>query len=271
MFKTIFSFEFKSWLKSWQFYLYSGIFFFLGLLFMGSSLGFFDAVTVTTTSLNKMNSPLMINLLIEGYNSMVYFLFFTIFCASNYKDYKHNMHHIFYSYPFTKTNYLLGKFLSSFLITLIVSFFIGFGIFVATLLPWANPELLGPSHYWNYAQAYLINILANMLLIGMIVFVLTTLARNVYVGFVSVIAIVVILGVVSNIASDMENEILAILIDPSGMEGLSYYTKYWTIDEYNTADLPIGKWFLINRLIWFGVTLGFAAFLDRKSTRLNSS
>lgn len=228
---------------------------------MGSSLGFFDAVTVTTTSLNKMNSPLMINLLIEGVNRLLYFLFPTIIGASIYKDYKHNMHQIFYSYPFTKTNYLLGKFLSSFLITLIVSFFIGFGIFVATLLPWANPELLGPNHYWNYAQAYLINILPNMLLIGMIVFVLTTLARNVYVGFVSVIAIVVILGVVSNIASDMENEILAILIDPSGMEGLSYYTKYWTIDEYNTADLPIGKWFLINRLIWFGVTLGFAAFL----------
>jgi len=114
MFKTIFSFEFKRWIKNWQFYLYAAIFFFLGLLLMGSSLGYFDALTVTTTSLTKMNSPLMISIMIEGVNQLLYFLFPTIIGAAIYRDYKYNMHQIFYSYPFTKTNYLLGKFLCIF-------------------------------------------------------------------------------------------------------------------------------------------------------------
>lgn len=263
MFKTIFSFEFKRWIKNWQFYLYAGIFFFLGLLLMGSSLGYFDNFTVTSTSLTKMNSPLMISMLIEGANRLLYFLFPTIIGAAIYRDYKYNMHQIFYSYPFTKTNYLLGKFLSAFLITLIIALFIGLGVFVATLLPWANPDLLGPNTFWNYAQAFLINVIPNMLLIGIIVFAITTLTRSVYVGFASVIAIVIILGVVSSLTANMDNEILGMLLDPSGMEALGYYTKYWTIDELNTNNLPIEKWYLINRAIWLGVALIFAGVLYR--------
>lgn len=261
MFKTIFSFEFKRWIKGWQFYLYAGIFFFLGFFLMGSGLGFFDAVTVTTTSAKVSNTPLVISMLIEGANNLLYFLFPTIIGASIYRDYKYNMHQIFYSYPFTKTNYLLGKFLSAFSITFIISAFIGLGIFIATLMPMANSDLLGPNVFWNYAQAYLLNVIPNMLLIGIIVFTVTTLSRSVYVGFISIIAIIIIIGVVNSIAADMDNEIIAMLIDPSGMQALQYYTKYWTVDEFNTNNLPVEKWYLVNRAIWLGMTMIFAVLL----------
>ena len=56
----------------------------------------------------------MISIMIEGVNQLLYFLFPTIIGAAIYRDYKYNMHQIFYSYPFTKTNYLLGKFLCIF-------------------------------------------------------------------------------------------------------------------------------------------------------------
>lgn len=261
MFKTIFSFEFKRWIKSWQFYLYTGIFFLLGFFLMADLLGFFDSFSVTSTSLEIVNSPLMINALIEGMNRLMYFLFPTIIGASIYRDYKYNAHQIFYSYPFTKTNYLLGKFLSAFSITLLISIAIGLGIFIATLLPFGNQELLGPNIFWNYAQAYLWNVIPNMLLIGMIVFTVTTLSRSIYVGFISVIAIIILLSVVSSAASNLENEELAMLIDPTGMQSLSYYTKYWTIDELNTHNLPLEKWYILNRAIWLGVTAIFAGVL----------
>src|SRR5699024_562386 len=231
MFFFIFSFELKRWFKSWQLYLYILLFFGLGVFLMGSSIGFFDSVAVTSTSLTQMNSPLMISALLEGLNRLLYFLFPTIIVAAIYKDYKYRIYQIFYSYPFTKSSYLLGKFLSAFLVCLIISIFAGIGIYIATLLPWANPELIGPNHFWNYAQSYLINILPNMFLIGSIVFVITTLSRSVYVGFASVIGLTILMGVVNNLAADLDNEILAALIDPSGMQALEYYTQYWTIDE----------------------------------------
>lgn len=263
MFATIFSFEFKRWLKTWQFYLYAFIFFGLGLFLMGASIGFFDEVSVTTTSLNWMNSPLMISILIEGTTRFLYFFFPTIIGAGIYRDFKYKAHHIFFSYPFTKTSYLMGKFWSAFCITLLISAFIGLGMFVATLLPWANQELLGPSLFWNYAQAYVFNIIPNMLLIGAIIFVITTLARSVYAGFAAVIAISIILGMVNSISGDLDNKVLAALIDPSGIEALQYYTKYWTINEANTQNLPIGKYFILNRAIWTGVALLFLLSLAR--------
>src|SRR5690625_6828229 len=123
-----------------------------------------------------------------------------------------------------------------------------------------------------------------MLLIWIIVFTVTTLSRGGYVEFISIIAIIIIIGVVNSIAADMDNEIIAMLIDPSGMQALQYYTKYWTVDEFNTNNLPVEKWYLVNRAIWLGMTMIFAVLLfllfnfseqpinlDRQITRLNSS
>src|SRR5690625_5616648 len=175
MFKTIFSFEFKRWIKGWQFYLYAGIFFFLGFFLMGTGLGFFDAVTVTTTSAKVSNTPLVISMLIEGANNLLYFLFPTIIGASIYRDYKYNMHQIFYSYPFTKTNYLLGKFLSAFSIPFIIRPFIGLVMFIASLMPMANSDSFGPNVFWNSAKACFLHVFPDMLLVAIFVFTVTTI------------------------------------------------------------------------------------------------
>src|SRR5699024_8880246 len=37
--------------------------------------------------------------------------------------------------------------------------------------------------------------------------------------------------------------------------------KYWTIDEFNTSNLPVEKWYLVNRAIWLGVAFIFAGVL----------
>src|SRR5699024_6112078 len=141
----------------------------------------FDSVTVTTSDPTNVNSPMALNSFLGGFSNLLYFLFPTIIGAAIYRDYKYNTHHILYAYPFSKTSYLLGKFLSGFFITFFISLFIGIGMYLATLIPWGNPEMLGPNLLWNYVQVYLLTIIPNMLFIGIIVFVVTTLSRSVYV------------------------------------------------------------------------------------------
>jgi ABC-2 type transport system permease protein len=235
----------------------------MGFLAMASAVGVFDGVTVTTTSLMHMNSPYMLNSFIEGFNNLLYFLFPSIIGASIYRDYQYNAHHILYSYPFSKPDYLLGKFLSSFLITLLISLSIGAGIFIATFLPWANEQLIGTNHLWSYVQVYLMNVIPNMIFIGVIVFVVTTLSRSVYVGFVSVVILLILQGIINGLTGDMNNEQLAALLEPSGMEAINYYTKYWTVDEYNFNNLPLEKWYILNRLIWMGVAVLFLVVLGK--------
>lgn len=262
MFGTIFSFEFKRWLKNWVFYLYLAIFFALGFFSMASVVGVFDFLNVTSTSLIKMNSPLMLNGLIEGFTTFLYFLFPSIIGASIYRDYQYNMHYVLYSYPFSKLNYLAGKFLSSFLITLLISLSIGVGMFLATLLPWANDLLLGPNSLWNYAQVYLFSTIPNILFYGSIVFVVVTLSRSVYIGFIAIVIVIILQAILSGLAGDTSNKELVALLDLSGYRAIEYYTSNWSIDEINTKNLPIEKWYILNRLIWLGVSVLFLVLLS---------
>lgn len=263
MFGTIFSFELKRWFKNWTFYLYIAIFFTLCFFAMVSSLGMFDSVKNTTSSLRFVNSPLMLNSFIYSFNSLLYFLFPSIIGASIYRDYKYNVHHVLYAYPFSKVDYLAGKFLSSFLVTLMISLSMGVAAFIATLLPWANETLVGPNNIMNYVQVYLFNVIPNMLFMGAIVFAVVTLTRNVYIGFVVILILIILQGVVGGIASDLDNRVVAALIDPTGGQALRYYTQYWTVNEMNYNGLPLEKWFIINRLIWLGVTAFFLVLLGK--------
>lgn len=255
MFKTVFSFELKRWFKSWVFYLYLAIFFVISFLSMMSTIGVFDAVKSTSTSLLHMNSAYLLNVMLDSFNMLLYFLFPSIIGMAIYRDYKYEVHHILYSYPFSKWQYLLGKFSSSFLVTLLISIMMGIGAFLATLVPWATPELLGPNVLWNYVQVYLINLIPNMLFIGVIVFAVVTLTRSIYSGFITIIIIMILQGMINSIAADVNYRELGALLDPYGGQALSYYTRYWSVDELNANNLPLEKYYILNRLIWLGISL----------------
>lgn len=254
MFGTVFSFELKRWFKSWVFYLYLAIFFGISFLSMLAVIGVFDSVKSTSVSLLHMNSAYMLNGLISSYNTLLYFLFPSIIGMAIYRDYKYNVHSILYSYPFSKGEYLLGKFTSSFIITLLISMMMGVGAFLASLFPWGNQALLGPNDLWNYVQIYVINLIPNMLFMGAIVFAIVTLSRSIYAGFITIIIIMILKGMIGSIASDVEYRELGALLDPSGDLAIKYYTRYWSIDELNVNDLPLEKFYLFNRLIWLSIS-----------------
>ena len=261
MLGTIFSFEFKRWFTNASFYLYFCLFFVLAFFLMASATGYFDFLGATTASNTIVNSPIAINSILNGLSQLVYFIIPTVIGATVYRDFKYNTHTILYSYPFNKFDYLVGKFLSGFLVTIIITFSIGLGFLIATVLPFANESLLGPISIWAYFQAYVIFVIPNILFIGTIIFTLVTLTRNVYIGFIFVILLFIIQALLGNITNDMENKYTAALIEPYGAEALNYVTKYWTIEEQNVRDIPLDDVIIYNRLIWIGVSLLFFTLL----------
>lgn len=263
MFSTIYTFEIRRWLKSWELYLYLVLFFAMTFFAMASSVGVFDAVKNTSSSLLVMNSPVMLSTIINSFNMFVLFLFPSIIGMSIYRDYKYDMHQLLYSYPFSKWQYLLGKFLAGISIVLLINVVMLLGSFLATLLPWANAELLGPNHFWTYAQVLLITVLPNILFMGALILSIVTLTRSVYVGFIAIIIIMVIQGLLDNLSNDLDYREIAALLEPSGMLAMDYYTNHWSVQQVNTSNLPLEKWFVLNRLIWLGVSCLFIIGLGR--------
>ncbi len=255
MFFTIFFNELKYWLGKPAFYIYSIIFFFIALMMSGSSAGLFDFLTVTTGSSKIVNSPYGVMALFGGLSSLIIFLYPSIIGVSVYRDYQSEMHTILYSYPFTKLEYLLGKFFSGIFIVNIIVLIIAFGILIGFILPGTNPEIVGKFDLKSYTDIYLIYILPNMLFIGAIVFGIVTFTRNISAGFITVLIILILQGFLVSLFDNPDKRFLAAILDPFGDSAISYYTRYWTVSEQNELYIPFKEVLVYNRLLWGGVGL----------------
>ncbi len=253
MFVTIFKQELKYWFKKPAFYIYLSIFFILALLFSGGAAGIFDSLSVSTGSSSKANSPIGITGLFNGIAVLIFFFLPSIVGVSTYRDYKSNMHSILYSYPFTKANYLFAKFLSSIVVTIIIILAIGIGMVLGFRMPGTNPDLIVDLNILAYLQTYLVYIIPNILFFGAIVFSVVTFTRNISAGFIVVVILIFIQGVLQSFLDDPDNRFIAALLDPFGEQAANYYTQYWTKAEQNELMLPIKGVVIYNRLLWLGI------------------
>ena len=253
MFTTIFKHELRYWFNQTSFYIYLGVFLMLSMFFAASAAGIFDFLTVSTNSANIVNSPIGVNGLLGSMTVIIFFLFPSIIGTSIYRDYKSEMHTILYSYPFTKANYLFAKFFSSFVIVLIIVLTIAFAMFIGFRLPGTNQDIVGAFNFSAYLQVYIVYVIPNVLLFGAIVFGVVTFTRNISAGFITVVLLMLVQGIVENILADPDYRYISALLDPFGNGAANYYTKYWTVAEKNEQMLPIQGVIIYNRLLWLSI------------------
>ncbi|MEM9856820.1 MAG: M1 family aminopeptidase [Bacteroidota bacterium] len=255
MFFKIFSFELKYWVRNPLFYIYIGSLFIISTLAMASATGLFESVTVTRSSIAYLNSAFSLNSFINGFSVIGFFLIPSIVGGTIVKDYTSNTSNVLYSYPFTKANYLLAKYLSGLFITILVLLFIALGAMAGAYLPGTNPELLGPFKIFNYIQPYLIYLIPNLIFFSAVVFAVVTFSRNLASGFVAIIALFLLQGIAETVIGNMDDKELGALLDPFGGGASQYYTEYWTVSEQNENLLPFEGYIIYNRLIWGGLGL----------------
>ncbi|MBL6647956.1 MAG: hypothetical protein ISP57_03475 [Flavobacteriaceae bacterium] len=250
MFLNIFINEIKYWFNRPAFYIYAVIFFMLGMLISASSAGIFDALTLTTGSSKIVNSPMAVLGAFAAPASILIFFYPSIIGSTISRDFESEMHTILYSYPFSKLQYLGAKFLSGFFIVNIVILGIFLAVSLGFTLPGTNQDIVNPFDLKSYLDAYFLIILPNLFFYSSIIFGVVTFTRNVYVGFISVIIIVIVEALLEGLFSNPDNRFVAALFDPSGLSASNYYTRYWTVSEQNELYLPLGELLIYNRLIF---------------------
>lgn len=255
MFSAIYLFELRRWFKSPMFYIYCGVMFLLSWFLMISAAGFFESITTSINSVTIMNSPIAINSLLSELNIFIYFFLPSLVGGAIQWDFKHEVHSVIYSYPFKKWEYLLAKFLSGMTAALIIVLVTAIAIMIGTVTPGTNPDLLGAFRFDAYLYSFGVFVIPNLFFYGAIVFGIVTFTRSVSVGFISVLAIFMLQIGISMLTQDVDNKVIAAMLDPFGSQALSYYTEYWTIYEQNFNALPLGDYILYNRLIWGGIGL----------------
>ena len=250
MFKTIFKYELKYWLKQPSIYIYAFILFALAFVTMTGM----ASEPPKRFNSRIVNAPLFLYDMTKKFMLIAFFLVPAVLGVSACRDFNSNMHTLLFAYPFQKRPYLLAKFISAFLIFIGISGLLFLGYVLGSSMPWVSPELVQGIDPIAYGQLIGLFFLPNLLLVSVIVFGVVVLSRNAYAGYAAVLIFVLIPQIIGFVfGSDLD--FWRHLLDPMGTKAIESFTQNWTVLEKNSLLLPMEHVWLYNRLLWTIVAL----------------
>ncbi|TWH10261.1 ABC transporter permease/M1 family aminopeptidase [Pseudoxanthomonas taiwanensis] len=250
MLRHILSFEGRLLLRNGVFWIVLAVFGLFGFASMAS-----DNVSFGGGVGNIMrNAPAVVVSLLCAF-SVLSVLLSTIFVAGiALRDFEQRTAELFFATPLRKRDYLLGRFGGGFLASLAIMLVIAFGLWLGSLMPWLDPERLGPTPWSAYAWAFAVLVVPNLLFLSALLFLLATLTRSMLYTYIGAIAFIVLWTVSSSLTSDLDTRWIAALVDPSGGAAVDEHIRYWSSAQYNTQLPQLGGLLLGNRLLWLGVS-----------------
>src|SRR5690554_4078292 len=200
------------------------------------------------------NAPAVVITLLGAF-SVISALLTTIFVAgAALRDFELRSAELFFATPMKKRDYLLGRFGGGFLASLGIMLAMALGLWLGSLMPWLDPERLGPTPWGAYAWSFAVVVIPNLLFLSALLFLLATLTRSMLHTYIGVIAFIVLWTMADALGQDLDTRWIAALIDPSGGAAVLEHIRYWSSEQYNTMLPQLTGLLLANRAIWLGVT-----------------
>jgi ABC-2 type transport system permease protein len=254
MFKHIFTFEIRYWLRQPMVW----VFMFVNILMFTWATASDDLTIGGSFGNIFKNAPYVIQNQF-GVWSIFALLMTTAFVQSAAtRDFSYKTSQIVFSSPIGKLAYLAGRFLGSYVVALIPFLGITLGILlgqaVGLMTGATEPERYGPIVWSAHLNSFLTLAAPNTFLSGAFIFMLAVLTRSSITAFIGAIVLLVGQLIAGNMLSDVENEHLAVYLDGLGFGPFQVITKYWTVNDKNTMSVGIDNpLMLLNRAIWVGI------------------
>ncbi len=261
MFRHLFSFEIRYWLRQPMVYVFLLI---TTLLFAWAAAS--DDVSIGGTFGNiYKNAPFVIQNQFAVWSLLSLLITTSFIQSSALRDFSYKTEQIIFASPIRKLDYLSGRFCGAYLISLIPFLGISLGIIIGTLIGQTtgstDPDRYGPISWAAHLNSFLVFALPNTFITASIIFTLAALTRSTITSFVGAILLLVAYLIANSFLSDVENERLAFYVDTFGARPYDLITKYWTVSEKNTLSVGLtNPMMLLNRLIWMGLGLGLLVF-----------
>lgn len=156
----------------------------------------------------------------------------------------------------TKSDYLFGRFLGAFAVGALVLAAATLGLWLGTLMPFADATLLGPNRSVGYVVGFGLFALPNALIVASVLFALATTTRSTAGTFVGVVLLFIAYLVSQRL---MENQprmdTLRVLADPFGMSAYMAASRYRTAAELNAGAVPVTGLMVVGRLMWVAIAM----------------
>ncbi len=232
-------------------YIYFAILFLLSFFAIST-----DAVQIGGgAGLVKENAPTTIANMMVILTAVMMMITSAIMGVAVLRDFEHNTESMMFTSPIKKIDYLAGRFLGSFLVTLFVFSGVLLGFIFGEFMPWRDAEKLLPFNFWNYFQPFLLFVIPNLLFTSFLFFFTGALSRKMVAVYVQWIALFAVYQVAIILTREVDNRTIAALLDPFGIRTLQNTIQYWTVAEQNSMTVPFEGVVFWNRIIWTGVGL----------------
>ncbi len=247
MWYEILKFELKYRSKRWDTYIYFFVLF-------GYALIAVDFLFGQDLEAIKLNAPYLIALTMGIISALFMMMVSMIMGVAALRDFDHNMEALLFINPIKKRDYLIGRFLGSFLVLLFIFSGLFFGLIAADFMPWRTEEALLPFSLWKYLQPALFIVLPNLFFGSALFFIGGALSRKLLVVYTQGIILLMVYILSIQLTQNSNYQFLAGWIDPFGYQTIKNIIKYWSITERNTQMVPINNLMIYNRLLWLGIS-----------------
>jgi ABC-type transport system involved in multi-copper enzyme maturation permease subunit len=215
-----------------------------------------DAIQVGGSIGNvNRNAPVVVAQLLGVFSLMSMFVVTIFIAGSVLRDGEVGISDMLFATPMKKRDYLVGRFGAGLVACLFIFVLIVLGMMLGPLMPWIDPQRVGPFPGAAYLWALGVIVVPNLFFIGALLMLLAATTRSIMMVYVGVMAFFVLWIVAGSFTSNIDNEWIAVLADPFGVRALGRATRYFSTAESNAGLPDIRGYMLGNRLLWSVVAL----------------
>lgn len=218
------------------------------------------------------NAPLVVTQWLTYFTLLGLFLIPLFVGNAALRDFETGTAELFFSTPMPRWAYLGGRFLAGYLAATGVLVVVAIGLCLGALMPWVDPERLGPTRLSTYLYGFGVFVLPGLFFLSAFLFLLATQTRSMLSTYIGVVAFFVLWQIAALALDNLEHRTLGAIIDPFGLGAMDLATRYWSAEERNTRLPELAGTLLANRAIWTAAALlllgaAFAGFrTDRAGT-----
>lgn len=208
------------------------------------------------------NAPTVIVQLLGIFTIFSMFLVTIFIAGAVLRDTEIGISDMIFATPMRKHDYLIGRFLAGMLACLVIFVLVALGLIVGSMMSGVDPARLGPFSLQPYIWGFAVLVIPNLLFISAILMLLAATTRSMLMVYIGVIVFFVLQTVAGVLTRDINNEWIASLIDPFGLDAFGHMTRYFSTAQSNAGLPPLSGFLLANRVLWsvialllFGATL----------------
>ncbi len=174
--------------------------------------------------------------------------------VSLYRDIEYNTKEYYLSYPITKAGYFWGRYLSSFLLIILIHVSVlpaaWLGGKTGVAFGWVDAARFGPDSLYRYVYPFLVLAIPNLFFTASLFFGLVAITRNVKVIYSSGILLFLGYMIANFFIGNSSSKAIIYLSDPFAINAMRYEKGLKSLILKNTGFAPLDGWFLANRLMW---------------------